>query len=443
MAARDDDVRTVLEHELRRRDWTYEEASRRFDKAAKGIEGCEKATLGPHHIGRLARGERTNTMAVTRRVLQEMFGRPLEELLKPWIPHDGARDLVLPMPGQGLPSTGAERQLILMAAERARRFNLFSQAALPPESLEQVYDDVRKLATDYPRRPLTDVLPDLVRAQDDVYALLEQTHRPQQGRQLYMLAGIIGGMLAKASHDMAEPHAAITQARAAFSCAENADHNGLRAWLRGLQALVAYWAGRPGESVKYAQDGAQYALVGSGTASVWLPISEARAWAAQGNVIEARAAIERAEDARDHVTMDELDELGGLCSFSVPRQLYYAADALAWLPSEADATALYATQAIEAYSDHEHPDWAFGDQAGSRTDLAIARVVQGEIEGAAESLAPVLDLPVPQRINGVMHSVRRVRDALRNSPDVAAPEVREVQDQIEMFARTPAMALPR
>jgi hypothetical protein len=54
----------------------------------------------------------------------------------------------------------------------------------------------------------------------------------------------VGGLLAKASHDLAEPYAAMAQARTAYLCADNTDHDGLRAWLRGLQSLIAYWAGR-------------------------------------------------------------------------------------------------------------------------------------------------------------------------------------------------------
>src|SRR5690606_10542126 len=143
---------------------------------------------------------------------------------------------------------------------------------------------------------------------------------------------VVGGMLAKASHDLAEPHAAMTQARTAFLCADNADHNGLRAWLRGLQSLVSYWAGRPQESVRYAQQGAAFSPGNSTT--VWLPMNEARAWAALGNADKARAAILRAEEAWDEVQPDDLDELGGMCTFTRSRQLYYAAESLSLLPNE-------------------------------------------------------------------------------------------------------------
>jgi hypothetical protein len=283
------------------------------------------------------------------------------------------------------------------------------------------------------------LLNDLVMAQDTLYTLLEGRQQPNLTRQLYFLAGVVGGLLAKASHDLSDPHAALAQARTAFLCAENADHNGLRAWIRGLQALIAYWAERPHESIRYAQTGAEYAARSGNTATVWLPISEARAWAAVGNVPETHAAIARAERAWEAVQPDEMDELGGICTFGRARQLYYAADALAWLPSEADEGERYSAQAVEAYADPGRPEWAFGDQAGSHADPAIARIARGELEGAAEAVRPVLDLPPEQRMNGIVISLRRVHKALSRSP--LAADGRDLQEQIEMFTRTPLRSI--
>jgi tetratricopeptide (TPR) repeat protein len=174
---------------------------------------------------------------------------------------------------------------------------------------------------------------------------------------------------------------------------------------------------------------------------VWLPVSEARAWASLGNAEQARAAIERAERAWDSVDEDEVDELGGLCTFGRTRQIYYAADALSWLPSLSETAQTYAVQAVEAYEDTSNAEWAFGDQAGSRADLAIARLQMGELEGAVEAVTPVLDLEPDQRINGIVHSAKRVHQALRSSSigDAGA----ELQEQIEAFTRTPLRSLPQ
>lgn len=433
------DPRTTLEFLLRHQEprRTYEEVVRDFARLARELG--EDATLSPRHLRRLASGERSNVHPSTSRVLQAMFGKPLDQLLRPW---DGSAAVDEPtglVIATGQPH--ADKELIHMAAQRARSFALSaSQIDLTPDVMEQVHADVQQLAMDYPQRPLSEFLPSLVQCQDTIYTLLERQRRPAQARQLYFLAGVTGGLLAKASHDMADPHAALTQARTAFVCAENADHNGLRAWLRGLQALVSYWAGRTRESLRYAQSGADFAALARSTTSVWLPVSEARAWAALGNVEQARAAIERAEAAWDSVDEDEVDELGGLCTFGRVRQIYYAADALTWLPSESEAAQSYAAQAVEAYEDTSGPEWAFGDAAGSRADLAIARLQMGELEGAVDAVAPVLDLAPEQRINGIVHSAKRVHQALRSSSigDAGA----ELQEQIEMFTRSPLRSLP-
>jgi hypothetical protein len=208
-------------------------------------------------------------------------------------------------------------------------------------------------------------------------------------------------------------HDAMTQARAGYACADNAGHDGLRAWIRGLQAGHTYWAGRWEDSVRYAQLGAEAAARGRGTASVWLASAEARALAALNRLEEAHTALARAAEARDRVQLDELDSLGGICTFSRPRQLYFAADTLSW-GGQAEATRAerLAVETLDAYAAAPAQDRSFGHEAGTRSALAVARVFQDEIDGAAEALAAVLDLPSAQRGHGIVISVERVRTAL-------------------------------
>ncbi len=431
--------RTRLEYLLWQRDQTYDEVVADFTKLAGQLG--EPATLTSRHLRRLASGERNGVTPVTRRVLQVMFSQTAEDLLAP-LGQNGdlipvARGLVIPRPLA--PTT---EEMLTLAAQRARKFALLAgQSELADETLEQIYDDVRQLVAAYPQRPLASILGDLVVTQDTVFTLLEARRRPEHARQLYLLGGVLGGLLAKASHDMADPAAALTQSRTAYLCADQADHDGLRAWIRGLQALITYWDGRLNESVRYAQQGSQFARQGSSSAAVWCPVSEARAWAALGNVPATRRAIENAEAAWENVRGgDELDELGGICTFSRPRQLYYTADALAWLPAEAGQAQDYAAQAVTAYEDTSSPEWAFGDAAGSRCDLAVARIGLGEIEGARDAIAPVLELPAEQRIRGIISSVQHVHNALRR-PELP-PAGRDLQEEIEVFTKTPLRALP-
>lgn len=136
-----------------------------------------------------------------------------------------------------------------------------------------------------------------------------------------------------------------------------------------------------------------------------------------------------------------MDEMGGIATFSRPRQLYFAADALVWLPDEPSAAEEYARQAVEAYSDPADPHWAFSDAAGSHTALAIARIGRGEIDGATDALTPVLDLPTEQRINGIVHSVNRAHRALTHIS--TSTMARDLQERIECYTQAPMRMLAR
>ena len=428
--------RTLLEALVRQRNLSWDEAAGAVADAARE-HGERSLSLSSRHLARLARREREGDARpnpATCRALQYAFGRSIDELLTPY-----AQGELVVVGSRSIEPAPRTSEVLKVAADRARRF-MSSLQTMSDETLALVQEDVRDLVRSYPTRPLNEVLGHMISLQDTLFRLLEQPQRPNHSRQLYFMAAVVGGLLAKASHDLADPHAALAQSRTAWLCADHADHDGARAWICGLQALISYWARRPHDSIRYAQRGAVFAERAGNSSVVWLAASEGRAWGLLGHAEQARAAIERADRSWSTVRQDEMDEMGGVATFSRPRQLYFAADALAWLPEEAAATADYSDHAVAAYTDPADPDWAFGDAAGSRADLAIARVRQGEVDGAAEILAPVLDLPAEQRINGIVHSVERVHRALDGT---TSTEGVELQQRIEDYTRTPLRSLPR
>ena len=205
--------------------------------------------------------------------------------------------------------------------------------------------------------------------------------------------------------------------------------------------MITYWTGRFAESVRYAEQGAAAAERSRGTAAIWLLSGKSRALAALGRLDEAHAAINQASELRERVQLDELDELGGLCTFSRPRQLYYAADALAWGGRpEAPHTERVAIEALNAYEVAPAAERAFGDEAGTRCDLAVARVFVGEIDGATEAVRPVLELPPAQRIHGIVSSTEHVLRALLRV-ESPGPGVADLRGAVENFAAT-RLALP-
>lgn len=440
MADADGASRTRLEQVLRQRHMTVDDLRKRFKQAAK-------ADLSERQAYRWLGGELEGLpYPHAQAVLEQLFGEPASKLFGP--PYGEIapmRHQQRPCTSRGHIRTDWEGQVIAMSADRARDFLSRAEASnVGAETIDQLTDDVRRLVTEYQRQPLELLLADMVEVQDRAFSLLEGRQRPSQARDLYFLASIASGMMAKSSHDVGAAHDAMTQARAAYACADNCGHDGLRAWIRGLQALIAYWSGRMHESVRYAQQGADVAARSRGTAAIWLASSEARSLAALGRMDDSRDALNRATQARELVRPDEVDELGGLCTFNRPRQLYYGADAMAWGGlAEANHTERLAADAIDAYEHAPAIDRSFGDESGTRCAMAIARVLRGEAEGAAEVLAPVLELPPSQRIRGIVVSVENVRATLRDiEPTTRGHAADQLDEQIEAFS-TNRLALPQ
>ena len=81
--------RTVLEFLIWEKGLTYEELTREFNKVARTLG--ERALITERHLRRLATRERPGARPTptTRRVLEELFGRPVEELLRPFVQRPG------------------------------------------------------------------------------------------------------------------------------------------------------------------------------------------------------------------------------------------------------------------------------------------------------------------------------------------------------------------
>ena len=137
--------RTVLEELLRQQDQTYEEIARDFETVAQQL-GEHGVSISSRHLRRLASGERTGTTPATRRVLQAMFNRKMDELLQPWPGGEPAED----ESRASRRSSGAARlEILAAAAQRAHGFALLTQTSVTGELMEQLYDDVSQLARMY------------------------------------------------------------------------------------------------------------------------------------------------------------------------------------------------------------------------------------------------------------------------------------------------------
>lgn len=442
---------TLLRALIDERNWPYVTFKGQFERAAQELARIEqnpdltRLSVSESTFERWCAGTSTPQPGA-RRVLVHMFGYTIDDLMAP-APDEGNLSQVgaghrPAAPGADMHEMG---QLTAMAANRALRWAITAEAnQLGPETMTHVQDEVRRLARAYPTVPLGAILGDLVETQDLVFRILESGRtKPSQARDLHLMAAMTSGMLAKASHDLGDSASAMRQARAAYICADQADHAAMRGWVRGLQSLIAYWAGRPMDAAHYAQSGAATASRAAGTVAVWLTSLQARAHAILGDSEAVGHSTAAALTAREAVTADDLDDIGGLMTFSHARQLYYTAEAEVLLPEPPSDAESHARQAVQAFSAAPPEEWAFSDEAGAYTNLALARIAAGSVEGAAEAARPVLDLPPEKRPAGVILSAQRVHHALSADTYRTAVPARDLRAEIEAFTTASARALPR
>jgi hypothetical protein len=410
--------RTMLEVLKDDRGLTWREVARAIERAGMPISADHARRLG---TGSLSGAPKPGLA----RAMERAFGLSIGALLG------------LPAHLPGCPRTvrfNSDSEALFMAAEKMRRLGI----NLPRIDDYTLFEgEVRELARAYPVRPLTEIINPLVTLQEAMTEAIVHPPRPGDGGQLYGLAAITAGMLAKASHDIGDTRAATAQLRTAILLADQVDRPELVAWLSGVMSLVCYWDGRPRDSLRYVGRGLD--AVRDTTGALWLHAAAARSWARLGNADQAAASVAAAMRTADTMRPTDLDGYGGMLTFTRARATYYMADAFAWLPGHQGAESA-AVEAVAAFSNGDAEDWAFGDAAGAACALGIVRIGAGDVAGAEDAMLAVFDLPREQRIGGVMKSVQRVADALTRAAE--SVERTALQVKLELFARAPLVLQP-
>lgn len=370
-------------------------------------------------------------------------------LRRQWTPERGDRGIqVVAQRGAEPFDTDAlerlsERALIMAAAHESSEHAGWAETTNVGEAaLEQLDADVMHIANDYVHVPPQPMVIEMLRVRRRVYRLLEGHQKPADTAHLYLLAGTLCGLLANASTDLGYHDAAAEQARAAWAYAEIIGHNGLRAWTRGMQALIEYWSERPRQAARLAQGAQRYA--DSTTAKVRLFNVEARMWSRLGNLEETNRCIRAASDARDSaVSQDTLhDEIGGVFGFTTPKSHYYAGATYIHL-GQAEPALEATRQAIALYSSGPADQRSYGAESLARIDSAMAYLLKGSLDGAIDALRPVLALPVDKRIAQLDERLTGVRHRLAYPAFRDAQEAHRLDERIEEFSTaTAAQDLP-
>ncbi|HEX2417143.1 MAG TPA: hypothetical protein VHJ83_03305 [Micromonosporaceae bacterium] len=430
-------ARTLLEALVRERHWTHQDFCEEYARAARKLNVAGPVTL--QHVSRWLGGKlKGMPYPAQRRVLEQMFGVDAAALFA--------------APTSDLARYGANvsgetfdlpEGVIAMTASESARFAQFAeQTNVGPHTLEQFEADLRRIVTTYPNRPVYPMFVELRELRNRAFELSEGRQRLDQTRDLYLVAGLLCGVLANASYDLGYLDAAETQCRTAYLCAELAGHNGLKAWIRGTQSMIAYWDDRPHAALNLAVEGSRYEPE-TGTAGVWLAAIEARSRARLRDAAGAQSALRRAEEARAAVVGP--DDPGGMMAFPEAKQMYYAATTHLWIgdPAANREAERSAEAAVRAYLEDPPERRRIGEMSLARLDLAAARLAQGDLDGTAEQVQDVLEVGARRRTESVARRLGEVAIVLERPQYRNTGLALNLHDQITDYLRTATVsALP-
>lgn len=344
--------------------------------------------------------------------------------------------------GAGVSGLIDQRETFKMAAHESTR-DAILRAPRSVDALRIMHSQSVATARRYSYRDPISIFSDARHIRDLAYQLADRTRRPSELADLYVVAGVTNALMASAAFDLGHWDAARSMAESATAYADLAGHASLEAWTWGLQATLANWRKDRGFALNCFERG--LAMAPGGAPRLRLRYIAARTHAGLGNaraVTDVLAAA-RIDRERMQSNRDELqDEVRGEFEFSDARAA--ACAAAAWLELRESVRAEeYARVALDGYFELPEDARPFSPVNGIRIDIASARLSGRDLEGATDSLKPVLCLDPAMRNAALTGRLKSVRATLHTSTWVAVSTARDLTEAIDQWTSdTATVPLP-
>lgn len=295
-------------------------------------------------------------------------------------------------------------------------------------------DEMRHHLTQrHTQTPPAPMLADVLRLHRRVQGLLRcGKQRLHQTRELFRIDAELLAHACILLGDLYDDESAIVYGRAAVLSAQEAGIS--EAAALSAQAKTERWRRRYAASADAARRG--YDCSPPTPLRVLLASQEANAASLLGDFVRAREALHRADEAAEFVAADS-----GLTPWSCPppRRALYALSVA--LQAGDHCAALQAAAAAEDAWANGAP-WVGGTWAQVRFGAGIAYVMMGDLDAAAEQVAPGLSLPPEHRLSTITNYLVRM-DALLAAPRFRGSNgVTTLREQIRTFNSVRALPAP-
>lgn len=418
---------TLLKWLCDRERLTYRKFNERFTRTGIELFGRNpnNPTCGEPQFRRWTAGKLVGLPgAETCAILERMFpGCTAEQLFAP------PSEVIDPQ----VPAYDLEERIGMTARDAHEDADATAGVSISDNTIDELRDQVVTLAQRYHRlAPVrafeeADVLRGKVEDQRD------RTQVPAQLQALMILNGQVAALLSSAAFDLGYLRHARTFARTAALLGETTRFVPLRAFADGSLAYIAYHAGDNTEAVAKADRALSYGGLGD-VAQRRLHAIQARAYAHLGDIASAQRAVRLSEEAgRDCV--DELhDAVGGEFGFTAER-LAMSNSTTALIIGDSGQAEAAARQALTLLGQRSQDAQSAHVRGGAAADLAMARLLADDVEGASEALTPVWEIPSDQRMTGIVVRTARIHRHLSRPTYHGAQLPGQLREQIEDFTR--------
>ncbi|MCQ8829096.1 DNA-binding protein [Streptomyces malaysiensis] len=420
-------ARTLLKVLVDQRRWRYRDFERAFRRAAAQTldEASRNLTVSEAQFRRWTGGKvQTLPGPEACAVLEHMFGVDAAALFD-------APPSVAPVPAFNL-----EDEIAMTARDAQSEAADAAAASISDTALDQLRDDVATLARTYSTKAPFDVFKEARRLREDAENARGRTQIPAQSQELLIVAGQACALLATAAFDLGSLDGARRLCRSAALYGETARFDPLRAFAGGTLAYIAYFQEQPAEATRLARHAQVFTGLGD-VARRRLAAIEARAFGYLGDPVSAQRALDASQADGQGVTDDLHDDVAGEFGFTVERLAMSNSSTCLLLGDggQAEAAAVRALKLAAARPAALRSARVVG---GAAADLAAARLLRGDLDGAADALERVWVVPRDQRATGLLTRTARVRHALTGQRYRGAALAGELGERIEDFTRMSA-----
>ncbi|WP_329529374.1 DNA-binding protein [Streptomyces sp. NBC_01462] len=331
------------------------------------------------------------------------------------------------------PANDLEERVRMTAEEALEGADVTASASISDNTIDELRDQVTATARQYHRRSPVQAYEEGDRLRLAIERQRDRTQVPVQQQQLMILNGQAAALLSVAAFDLGFFPSARSLARTAALFGETTRFTPLQAYADGTLAFIAYHTGNATEAVAKATRALSYGGLGD-TAHRRLQAIKARAHAHLGDVASARQAILlSAEDA--HGKRDELhDDVAGEFAFTLER-LAMSTSTTALLIGDAMQAEANARRALDLIQQRPSEEQSAHVRAGAAADLAHARLLADDVDGAADALQPVWDVPAEHRQTGIVVRTARIGHHLTRPQYHGAQVPTALRERIEDFNR--------